>query len=150
MRNRVQTEITTMFMIYDGNKVLVQNRTDSSWPGISFPGGHVESGESFTESVIREIREETGLTIRHPVLCGLKDWENDDNSRYIVLFYKTNEFDGQLTSSQEGDVFWVDKADLSHYPLAPDFDDMYPMFFNDQVTEFFYRPTRDGWKKEIV
>ena len=114
MRERVLTELTTMCMVYNGSKVLVQNRTDSAWPGISFPGGHVESGESFTESVIREVREETGLTIRRPVLCGVKDWENEDKSRYIILFFKTDKFDGQLTSSSEGEVFWVEKDELPH------------------------------------
>ncbi|MFR7478612.1 MAG: DNA mismatch repair protein MutT, partial [Acutalibacteraceae bacterium] len=90
--------------------------------------------------------EETGLTIRHPVLCGVKDWENEDKSRYIILFFKTDKFDGQLTSSSEGDVFWVEKDELPHYSLAPDFADMYPIFENDQLSEFFYRQT-DG---EIV
>ena len=149
MRERVLTELTTMCMVYNGSKVLVQNRTDSAWPGISFPGGHVESGESFTESVIREVREETGLTIRRPVLCGVKDWENEDKSRYIILFFKTDKFDGQLTSSSEGDVFWVEKEELPRYSLAPDFADMYPIFENDQLSEFFYRPTKEGWQKEI-
>ena len=50
---------TNMCMVYDekGN-VLVQNRVDPEWGGITFPGGHVEKGESFTDSVIREIRED--------------------------------------------------------------------------------------------
>ena len=62
---------TNMCMVYDekGN-VLVQNRVDPEWGGITFPGGHVEKGESFTDSVIREIREETGLTIRPPGSAG--------------------------------------------------------------------------------
>ena len=42
------------------------------WSGYAFPGGHVENGEAFTESVIREIYEETGLTIKNPQLVGIK------------------------------------------------------------------------------
>ena len=42
------------------------------WSGYAFPGGHVENGESFAESVIREIYEETGLTIQNPQLVGIK------------------------------------------------------------------------------
>ena len=62
-------ELTNMCMIMDGTKVLVQDRSANDWNGIAFPGGHVEPGESIAESVIREIREETGLTIEKPKLC---------------------------------------------------------------------------------
>jgi len=66
--------LTNMCMIYDGDKVLVQQKVDDDYSGITFPGGHVEKGESFTDAVIREVFEETGLTISSPVLCGIKDW----------------------------------------------------------------------------
>ena len=99
--------LTNMCMIYDGERVLVQDRRDEDWGGITFPGGHVEKGESFTDAVIRDIYEETGLSITAPQLCGIKDWQ-EDGSRYIVLFYKTDRFSGDLQSSEEGEVFWVD------------------------------------------
>ena len=75
-------------MIYDGSKVLVQERIGDDYGGITFPGGHVEKSESFTDAVIREVFEETGLKISAPKLCGIKDWINDDGSRYMVLFTK--------------------------------------------------------------
>ena len=43
-------------MICNGDRVLVQDRQKKDWPGMIFPGGHVQEGESFTEAVIREIR----------------------------------------------------------------------------------------------
>ena len=90
---------TNMCMVYDDDKVLVIDRKKKDWPGITFPGGHVELGESFTDAVIREIKEETGLTIYAPQLCGIKDWYEDDK-RYVVFFYKTNRFEGTLQSSE--------------------------------------------------
>ena len=70
-------EFTNLCMVRDGDRVLVIDRKKKDWPGITFPGGHVEAGESFTEAVIREVKEETGLRIASPRICGMKDWVED-------------------------------------------------------------------------
>lgn len=54
-------EFTNMCMICDGSRVVVIDRKKRDWPGITFPGGHIEPGESFTDAVIRVVQEETGL-----------------------------------------------------------------------------------------
>lgn len=69
-----KVEFTNLCMISDGNKVVVIDRKKKDWPGVTFPGGHVELGESFSDAVIREVKEETGLDIYSPQLCGIKDW----------------------------------------------------------------------------
>ena len=99
--------MTNMCMVFSENRVLVQDKRDDDYSGITFPGGHVERGESFTDAVIREVWEETGLKISEPKLCGIKDWMKDEETRYIVLLYKTDKFEGIVTSSEEGDVFWL-------------------------------------------
>lgn len=94
---------TNMCMVCDGEgRVLVQDRQSPDWPGVTFPGGHVEPGESFTQSVIREVREETGLTVEHPRLCGIKQFQTEQGARYVVLLYRADRFSGTLTSSDEG------------------------------------------------
>lgn len=138
--------ITNMCMVYDGNKVLVQDRLDRNWSGVAFPGGHVEKGESFVDAVIREVLEETGLTITSPRLCGTKDWTNEDGSRYIVLFYKTDQFKGQLRSSEEGEVFWANLEDLSKMNLAVDMEDMLKVFLDENLSEFHYFIQDGQWR----
>jgi len=150
MSRQIPVELTTLCMVYDGDKVLVQDRVDSDWPGISFPGGHVESGESFAASVIREVYEETGLTIEAPRLCGVKEWENQDGSRYIVLFYKTDKFFGELKSSSEGQVFWTTISALPKLKLGLDFQQHLELFFRDDLSEAFYENTSEGWKLHLL
>ena len=137
--------LTNMCMIYSGNRVVVQERTAKSWPGIAFPGGHVEKGESFADAVIREVFEETGLTIYAPKLCGIKDWVEPDGGRYIVLFYKTDRFTGELTSSEEGQVFWTDLDTLSAMPLASGMRDMLKVFLDDTLSEFYGFSENGEW-----
>ncbi|WP_017186239.1 8-oxo-dGTP diphosphatase [Alkalibacillus haloalkaliphilus] len=130
--------LTNMCMVYDGEYILVQNRINKSWPGLTFPGGHIERGESFADSVIREVYEETGLTVKSPVLCGVKQFKPKDADRYIVFFYKTDQYEGELTSSDEGEVFWIKKDELRDYELASDFESMVEVFDSEQLSEFFY------------
>lgn len=68
-----------MCMVYDkeGN-VVALDKVGKGYSGTTFPGGHVETGETFKESVIREIYEETGLTIQNPRLTGIYHWMTGD------------------------------------------------------------------------
>ncbi len=130
---------TNMCMISDGSgNVLVQDRRNPDWPGITFPGGHVEPGESFTDSVVREVFEETGLTIENPQLCGLKQFQTRQGERYVVFLYRADRYHGTLRSSSEGEVFWIPREKLPEYPLVPDFPDMVRVFEEPELNEFFY------------
>jgi len=137
--------ITNMCMVYNGTKVLVQEKIDDDYSGITFPGGHVEKGESFTDAVIREVFEETGLKISAPSLCGIKDWSNDDGSRYIVLFYKTNKFEGKISSSDEGEVYWIELDDMKKLDLAEGMDKMLKVFLDENISEYFFYQENGEW-----
>lgn len=139
MSRQINAELTNMCMVYRGDEVLVQRRCpEHGWPGVTFPGGHVEPGESITQSVIREVFEETGLTVAHPRLCGIKDWIEDDGGRYIVFLYKCSEFSGELKSSEEGEVFWANIDDLPGMNLSSGMEETFQPFFRDDISELSY------------
>ena len=150
MSRQIPVTLTNMCMIRNGDQVLVQDRKDPDWPGITFPGGHVESGESFCTSVIREVYEETGLTIENPRLCGVKEWENEDGSRYMVLLYKTELFSGEVRSSNEGEVYWTPLGNLSKLRLTEHFDKILEIYLRDDLSEFFYKRSASGWEIQLL
>ena len=143
-----KVELTNMCMVRDGSKVLVLNRKDPNWSGVTFPGGHVEKGESFTDAVIREVKEETGLTISCPRLCGIKDWCGE-YSRYVVLLYQTEKFSGTLKASEEGDVWWEELENLPHLRVVDDMADTLRLLLEPDVGELYHWPEGDQWLKEL-
>ena len=151
MARRETVVLTNMCMICDreGN-VLVQDRLDPDWPGVTFPGGHVEPDESFTKAVIREVWEETGLTIEAPRLCGLKQFPQHDGTRYIVMLYKTDKFSGELRSSDEGKIFWIKRSEMEQYRLTKGFDQMLRVFEEDQIGEQYFHWEGEAFKCEFL
>lgn len=151
MARKEKAIFTNMCMITDGRgNVLVQDRKKPDWPGLAFPGGHVESGESFVDSVIREVYEETGLTIEDPVLCGVKQFQTDDDTRYVVFFFKASQYHGQLHSSDEGKVYWIPRKDLPKQKLSIDMMDMVAVMESDHLSEFYYYKEDGNWKMKLL
>lgn len=149
MSRMEEVELTNMCMICDGKgNVLVQNKTNHpTWHGWNFPGGHVEKGEYVTPSVIREMKEETGLTIENPRLCGIKEFhKRKDGKRHIVFLYVADRFSGELKSSAEGEVFWypLSRLHLSD-KLIDGFGEMLRVFTSDEISEVYYADRADAW-----
>lgn len=148
MHTTENVELTVLCLISNGDKVLLQNRVKNDWRGYALPGGHVEPGESFVDAVIREMREETGLTVYNPKLVGIKQFPID-NGRYIVFLFKTAEYTGNLQSSDEGMMEWISREDLKNVNAVDDLEELLNVMENDELTEFQYIVNGDEWTASI-
>ena len=133
-------ELTNMAMIQDKQtgKVLVQDRV-KSWKGLSFPGGHIENNESFIDSAVREVREETGLEVWNLKSCGIIHWLNNKTfDRYIVFLFKTDDYSGELKPKcDEGRNLWITVDELIKTPSENQMSKYLPMFLEDEYSEAF-------------
>lgn len=155
-----KVEQTNMCMIRDfkTNKVLVQVRNKNDWDGLSFPGGHIEKGESIFDSTIRKIKEETGLIIKDITLCGIKNWYDfKKQKRHVVYLFKTDKYTGELIEkSEEGENKWMSIPGIRMSDnVREDFLETLDIFVGkENYTELFYEDTQNTdenkrWVKKI-
>lgn len=69
----------------------------------------------------------------------------EDGIRYVVLFYKTEKFEGDLISSEEGEVWWEDLKELPNLEM----EDMLRVFLEEIISEFFYYQDGEEWKYDL-
>lgn len=98
--------------------------------------------------MIREVEEETGLRVSNVKLCGIRQFTLQNGAyRYIVLLFKTSTYSGELRSSEEGNVFWINRKELTNFVLADGFDTMLEIFENDDLSENYLWLENNEWKE---
>ena len=132
-------------MLHRVKKAVDVNK--DKWIGV---GGKFEEGESPDECALREVREETGLTIMAPRLCGLKQFPLDNGGRYIVMLYRADRFSGELTSSEEGRVFWMKREDLERARLPVSFAETLQVFEDETLGEHYCRWEDGVFKRNVL
>lgn len=106
-------------------RVLLEKRSDSGMWG--FPGGRIEPGESVTDAALREVREETGFTVRITSLLGVYSDASErivtfpDNIVHLVdVFLEAEIISGQLTRSDESEELrFFDPTQPPHNLVPP-------------------------------
>jgi 8-oxo-dGTP diphosphatase len=109
VHDRTVTVVTVFGVLLKDGKVLMIRRAQEPYLGLcTVPGGHKLHGESLKEACIREMQEETGLTLVNPSLIGFMEVEMENDPRDFISFYfSAHGWDGLLTSSREGELFWA-------------------------------------------
>ena len=148
MSRTENVELTVLCLLTDGDRILLQNRVKRDWRGYTLPGGHVEPGESFVHAVIREMKEETGLTVLRPRLAGVKQFPIE-NGRYVVLLFRAEAYEGALRASEEGPMEWVPRSRLAELPTVADFGDLLRVIEDPELTEFQYIVNGDEWMVSV-
>lgn len=136
----IADEATDRFLFLDRRK---------SWKGYAFPGGHVEPGESITAGVIREVREETGLVADEVKFVGIAHfYNNQTDEKYLVFHYYCSHYSGELLEqTEEGELRWVRREDMSQLSLAEGMDRRLALFLGSGAPiELFVEWNKDGFE----
>lgn len=112
--------MTTLCYIEKEGKYLMLHRVKKhhdinagKWIGV---GGHVENGETPEECLLREVKEETGLTLTAYRLRGLVTFLSDVCEPELMCVFTADAFDGELIECDEGELAWVEKSDVLGLP----------------------------------
>ncbi|MGT2715861.1 8-oxo-dGTP diphosphatase [Streptococcus respiraculi] len=113
------------------DQVLLLDRQHDDFKGWIQPGGKVEFPESFFEAAVREVKEETGLTVLNLQLKGISGFTNPiGNERYVYYDFLCEEFDGEvLKSSPEGTPKWWQIDQLDQLDMQDDIRERLPLYW---------------------
>lgn len=114
-------KMTTLCYIEKENKYLMLHRVSKKndinkdkWIGV---GGHFEERESPEDCLLREVREETGLTLTKYRFRGIVTFNADNYETEFMCLYTANEYMGDLIECDEGNLKWIEKNRLSELNL---------------------------------
>ncbi len=110
---------TLCYIEQDGNYLMLHrvkkagDENQGKWIGV---GGKFEPKESPEECLLREVREETGLTLTRYRLRGIVTFVSDRYETEYMYLFTADAFEGTLTDTEEGVLRWVDKGEVLSLP----------------------------------
>lgn len=120
MNNR-KHNCTTLCYIERDDSYLMMHRVKKEkdinkdkWVGV---GGHFEEGESPEDCLLREVSEETGLTLTNWKLRGIITFATDVQQTEYMFLYTADSYTGEMIECNEGNLEWVKKSDVYDLPI---------------------------------
>ncbi len=99
--------------------------------------------------MVREVYEETGLVIRHPVLKGIYHWYTG-GFHNVGYMYRADEFEGEIRDSDEGHIYWIPREEYEKKELAVGMDKVLMLMDSDEFSECFMDVREDGTFTEYM
>lgn len=129
------TKNTTLCYIEKDDKylMLLRNKKEvdinkGKWIGV---GGHFEEGESPEECLVREVYEETGLTLTNYKFRGLVTFSSDHWQTEYMFLYTADGFEGELKDCNEGELRWIPKSEILDLNLWEGDKEFLKLLFED-------------------
>ena len=137
----VRIKNTTLCYIRKDDKYLLLHRTkkkndpnEGKWIGI---GGHFEVGETLEECLLREVKEETNLTLTSYRYRALITFVSDIYETENMYLFTADSFEGELDySCDEGELEWISKDAILNLPMWEGDRKFLPLIM-DETTEYF-------------
>jgi 8-oxo-dGTP diphosphatase len=131
-RYSVIPRVLVFITIADGqgqDVLLLRGAPDKKiWPNrLNGVGGHVESAEDIYSAALREVREETGLTVAKLILRGIVNIEAGDNQGIMMFVFTAQAASRAVTSGPEGALEWWPCEELPQQDLVEDLRTVIPM-----------------------
>jgi 8-oxo-dGTP diphosphatase len=123
--------VTVFGVLIEEGSILLIRRAKNPYIGMcTVPGGHKRHGEILKDAAVREMTEETGLTLRDPKLCGhLEVHIEGDERDFLSVYFRFGQYSGSLRESDEGPLFWLPLSEVPKTPnLHPAFMALAPYF----------------------
>jgi 8-oxo-dGTP diphosphatase len=105
----------------DGRVLVAQRPQGKSMAGLwEFPGGKVEPGERPEQCLIRELKEELGITVREECLAPLTFASHSYPDFHLLMpLYVCRRWEGIVTAQEQQALKWVRPGELKNYPMPP-------------------------------
>ena len=105
----------------DGRVLLAERPAGKSMAGLwEFPGGKVEPGEKPETSLIRELREELGITVKEECLAPFAFASHAYEKFHLLMpLYLCRRWEGIAQPQEAQRIVWVRPRDMANYPVPP-------------------------------
>ena len=114
--------VSLIGLINSENCVLISKRKNrSNFNGFwEYPGGKIEVGESVINGLLRETKEELGLTLSYSCISPLAfSIDKSKEQETTLLLFVSRKWNGQAQSMEDQELIWVKPIDLNQYKMPP-------------------------------